>query len=208
MNSTHSDEVSLKDICFMPLYPDIKECTIQSIFEYWQNDENNLLLTFRDIFTNATTLDYISHFENCAQSPTNVNDTLLLSCLGDFGGTVAPYVGLGGYPQYEDRVEYGNASALIITYIINNYQDAAKNEKAMAWEKSVVDFMKNYSNPMMTISFSTERSIQDELDRESKSDIKTILLSYFAMFIYITFTLGKYSTGLRNDLSWKEWYFI
>jgi Niemann-Pick C1 protein len=44
----------------------------------------------------------------------------------------------------------------------------------------------------MTISFSTERSIQDELDRESKSDISTILISYMAMFAYITLTLGNY----------------
>jgi Niemann-Pick C1 protein len=62
----------------------------------------------------------------------------------------------------------------------------------MAWEKSVIEYLKNYSNPNMTVSFSTERSIQDELDRESKSDISTILISYMAMFAYITLTLGNY----------------
>jgi Niemann-Pick C1 protein len=55
----------------------------------------------------------------------------------------------------------------------------------------VVDFMKKFYNPNMTVSFSTERSIQDELNRESQSDISTILISYLAMFCYITFTLGK-----------------
>lgn len=59
--------------------------------------------------------------------------------------------------------------------------------------------MKSYSNPNMTISFSTERSIQDELNRESQSDIATILISYMAMFFYVTVTLGKYTVfGKKN----------
>ena len=103
-----------------------------------------------------------------------------------------PFVGLGGYPQTNNHKQYGNASALIITYIINNYKDDSLNQKAMAWEKSVIEFMKSFSNPNMTVSFSTERSIQDELNRESQSDIKTILISYMAMFLYITLTLGNY----------------
>lgn len=50
--------------------------------------------------------------------------------------------------------------------------------------------MKNYSNPNLTIAFSSERSIEDELDRESNSDIKTIVISYAIMFIYISLSLG------------------
>ena len=52
------------------------------------------------------------------------------------------------------------------------------------------------------MSFSTERSIQDELDRESQSDIATILISYIAMFLYITLTLGNYK--LCKHLSSKN----
>ena len=140
--------------------------------------------------------DWISHFTNCISAPTSVNDTLYLSCLGDFGGTVMPFVGLGGYPDaMSPQPQYGNASALVITWIINNHNDKTLNINAMAWEKSVIDFLKNYSNPNMNISFSTERSIQDELDRESQSDITTILISYIAMFLYITLTLGSYKVA-------------
>lgn len=89
--------------------------------------------------------------------------------------------------------QYGNATALVITYIINNHKDPKKNEPAMAWEKNVIEFLKNFSSPNMTVSFSTERSIQDELDRESRSDVYTILISYMAMFLYITLTLGKFT---------------
>ena len=203
-NSSFSEEVGLKDICFQPLYPDNQECVIQSIFEYWQNSEERLMLNVTDFFTGSVTLDYISHFESCTQSPTNINDSLLLSCLGNFGGPISPYVVLGGYPSNDQAAEYGNATALVITYVINNNQDAEKNEKAMAWEQKVIDFMKNFSNPLMTVSYRTERSIQDELDRESKSDIKTIIISYFAMFLYITLTLGKYSFQFAGNLSLRQ----
>lgn len=41
-----------------------------------------------------------------------------------------------------------------------------------------------------TVFYSAERSIQDELNRQSQSDIVTILLSYGIMFLYVTLTLG------------------
>lgn len=53
-----------------------------------------------------------------------------------------------------------------------------------------ISFMKNFSNPNLTIAFSAERSIEDELDRESDSDISTIVISYAIMFIYISLALG------------------
>lgn len=50
--------------------------------------------------------------------------------------------------------------------------------------------MKNYKNPNLTISFIAERSIEDELNRESKSDVFTIAISYAIMFLYISLALG------------------
>lgn len=50
--------------------------------------------------------------------------------------------------------------------------------------------MKNFKNPNLTIAFSAERSIEDEIDRESNSDISTIVISYAIMFIYISLALG------------------
>lgn len=52
--------------------------------------------------------------------------------------------------------------------------------------------MKAFSSPNMTVSFSSERSIQDEINRESQSDVGTILISYTVMFVYIAFALGQY----------------
>ena len=57
--------------------------------------------------------------------------------------------------------------------------------------------MKNYKNPNLTISFKAERSIEDELDRESNSDIFTILISYGIMFLYISIALGHIKSCSR-----------
>lgn len=54
--------------------------------------------------------------------------------------------------------------------------------------------MKEYSSPMMDIAYYAERSIQDEIERESKSDVSTILISYFVMFAYVAISLGNFNT--------------
>lgn len=57
--------------------------------------------------------------------------------------------------------------------------------------------MKNYTHPNLTISFSTERSIEDEINRESNSDINTIVISYIIMFVYISLALGHIQSCRR-----------
>ena len=53
---------------------------------------------------------------------------------------------------------YHNASALVITFVVNNHNDDAENDKAKAWEKEFIRFMKNYTQhqPNMSIAFSAE----------------------------------------------------
>ena len=57
--------------------------------------------------------------------------------------------------------------------------------------------MKNYENPNLTISFKAERSIEDELNRESNSDVFTVLISYGVMFLYISLALGHIKSCRR-----------
>ena len=139
-------------LCILILKPDNDNCTIQSILNYWQNDPNTLNTTIFDVI-GWIEADWITHFTNCVSAPTNVNDTLNLSCLGSFGGPVMPFVGLGGYPDANSQhPQYGNASALVITFIINNHLNKSLNANAMAWEKAVINYLKAYSNPNMTVS--------------------------------------------------------
>ena len=43
----------------------------------------------------------------------------------------------------------------------------------------------------MDVAYSSERSIEDELERTSHSDVGTILISYLIMFAYIAISLGQ-----------------
>ena len=64
---------------------------------------------------------------------------------------------------------------------------------ALAWEKAYIDFLKNYKSENFTLAFNSERSIQDEIDRESMGDVATIVISYLVMFVYVTLALGDYN---------------
>jgi hypothetical protein len=54
--------------------------------------------------------------------------------------------------------------------------------------------MKNWTEtqmpPFMSVAFSSERSIEDELERESEAEIVTVVISYAVMFVYIAVALG------------------
>ncbi|NXH16805.1 NPC1 protein, partial [Bucco capensis] len=192
--SFDNETVMLKDICMAPLAPYNNNCTILSVLNYFQNSHAVLDHNIGDEF--YVYADYHTHFLYCVRAPASLNDTSLLHdpCLGTFGGPVFPWLVLGGY----DDDNYNNATALVITFPVNNYyNDSRKLMKALAWEKEFINFLKNYNNPNLTISFSTERSIEDEINRESNSDIGTVLISYIVMFLYISIALGHIQSCRR-----------
>ncbi|NXJ51957.1 NPC1 protein, partial [Spizaetus tyrannus] len=192
--SFDNDTVMLKDICLAPLAPYNNNCTILSVLNYFQNSHSVLDHAIGDEF--FVYADYHTHFLYCVRAPASLNDTSLLHdpCLGTFGGPVFPWLVLGGY----DDDNYNNATALVITFPVNNYyNDSRKLMKALAWEKEFINFLKNYDNPNLTISFSAERSIEDEINRESNSDVGTVLISYIVMFVYISIALGHIQSCRR-----------
>ena len=56
---------------------------------------------------------------------------------------------------------YQNATAFVITFVVNNHLDEKLNGKAEAWEAEFIKFMKSYKNTNMTIAFSSEVSYND-----------------------------------------------
>lgn len=54
--------------------------------------------------------------------------------------------------------------------------------------------MKNWTThekpEFLDVAFSAERSVQDQLEEESKSEFLTIALSYLIMFLYVSLALG------------------
>ena len=65
-------------------------------------------------------------------------------------------------------------------------------------------FMHNYTvknnvTHLFDLAFNSERSIEDELERETTGDIPTIGVSYGLMVFYIVLALGRIS-------SWKKFF--
>ena len=55
--------------------------------------------------------------------------------------------------------------------------------------------MKNYvqqKEDWMDVSFYADRFIEDEIDRESRTNISVVTLSYVTMFVYVALVLGEY----------------
>ena len=89
-------------------------------------------------------------------------------------------------------------------FIINNFdskstkvEDVEGLRRAMAWEEKFIEFMKNWvetemDQNIMDVAFTSERSVEDELERETYGDLATIAVSYIIMFLYITLALGQY----------------
>ena len=133
----------------------------------------------------SSTVIFLTPFSN----PTAINDTTVLGlpCTSLFGGPVSPSIALGGY----EGKNYTDAKNLIVTFVIRNHLDVSENKKAMAWEKKFIEYLKNYDDEDLQVAFMAQRSIEDEIERESHADIYTIFVSYLIMFLYITLALGQ-----------------
>lgn len=62
-----------------------------------------------------------------------------------------------------------------------------------------IDFLKGYSSPLLDVSFTAERSIQDAIIELSNAETSTVLISYSVMFVYVSLALGK-MTSLKTFL--------
>ncbi|CAI9753358.1 unnamed protein product [Fraxinus pennsylvanica] len=166
--------VSLTDICMKPLG---KDCATQNVLQYFKMDPANY-----DGFGG------LEHVEYCFQHYTSAE-----TCMSAFKAPLDPSTSLGGFSGNN----YLEASAFIVTYPVNNAIDKDGNDtkRAVAWEKAFIQLAKDELLPMvlaknLTLSFSSESSVEEELKRESTADAITILISYLVMFAYISLTLG------------------
>uniref|UniRef100_T1J3J1 SSD domain-containing protein n=1 Tax=Strigamia maritima TaxID=126957 RepID=T1J3J1_STRMM len=169
--------VGLHDICYSPMAPENNNCSVFSAVNYFQNKDDLFNLNY----------DYLDHLLRCFRSPTDI------TCMGSYGGPVFPFLALGGF----ENKQYTNAQALVLSFIVNNYYDKSKIVNALAWESEFIRFLNNYSNPSMDVFYMASRSIEDEFDRETHSDISTIAISYLIMFVYISIGLGQANSFRR-----------
>lgn len=59
------------------------------------------------------------------------------------------------------------------------------------------DWKANVMPKNMSVAYSAARSIEDELNRTSQSDVTTIAISYLIMFAYIAIALGQAKSFTR-----------
>lgn len=73
-------------------------------------------------------------------------------------------------------------------------------DAALAWEKAFIHLAQTRLQDLaaqanLKLSFSSERSVEDELARETASDSVTVAVSYLVMLLYIALALGTLPAG-------------
>eukprot|EP01132_Coremiostelium_polycephalum_P006736 gene6736-8352_t len=164
------ETIQLTDLCFEPTR---EGCLIESVSGLWQRNLSKL--------SDPTLGNVTTYYTNCMSA------LLTADCMDSVGAPVNPKVVLGGWTNQSI-----DATAFVVTFLLKN--PPALINQAMAWEQIWLNNVEEYNrnSNLVNIAFSAERSVQDELARESSADIPTILISYTVMFFYVSVALGKF----------------
>ncbi|XP_071646320.1 NPC intracellular cholesterol transporter 1 homolog 1b [Temnothorax longispinosus] len=191
----------LEKICYAPVQSEftgpvtLDLCTVQSIWGYFQNN----LATFNktDIKGGYNT-NYLDQLYMCMQNSFHPD------CLAPYKGPIIPTIAIGGFLKERefkyDSSDYIKATGLVLTFLVKNSLNESDLVTINKWEQRFLDFMENWNEngrpDSMDVAWSTEKSIQDELDRTSKAEMITVIISYLVMFVYVAFALGKIKTSV------------
>lgn len=170
------NRVTLSDICFKPTG---SACVVQSVSGW---------------FGAGLTKDWREQIELCAAHPGDQR------CLPEFMDPLQPGRVLGGYAGIDDIAQ---AKALITTWVVNNDQPGTEAEaRAEEWETALKHELliaqDQAQNRGLRLSFNTERSLEEELNKSTNTDAKIVAISYVVMFIYASLALGSASLSLKS----------
>lgn len=175
----------LTDVCFKPAGPQ-GACVVQSVGAWFGND-----------LSDYDEKSWKDRLVECANSP--------VDCLPDFQQPLGPQYVLGGVPaDMSERNSYLDAKALVVTYVVANSLDEAEIAKAAEWEQTLRAYLVDLSERIpseagMNIAFSTGVSLEEEISRSTNTDVRIVVLSYLAMFLYISLTLGNGSAAREEE---------
>lgn len=179
LTATHDGvEYSYDDLCYRPI-PNTGNCLRLSPLEWFVAQDEDKQMT-----------EGIT--EQIIKQVVSVCGTLPITdeCRGEEGLLTEANLVLGGYT--DDDIT--GARAIIMNFLLTNSKDEEAVERAEAWEKEFIKLALNHPlGDDIRVSFNTERSIGDEIERESDADIDIIIISYAVMFIYISLALGRLS---------------
>ncbi|KAG2370048.1 patched family-domain-containing protein [Suillus spraguei] len=175
----------LTDVCFKPAGPQ-GACVVQSVGAWFGND-----------LSDYDEESWKPRLVQCANSP--------VDCLPDFQQPLGPQYVLGGVPEdVPEHSSYLDAKALVVNYVVANSLDEAEIAKAVEWEQTLRAYLVDLSERIpseagMNIAFSTGVSLEEEISRSTNTDVRIVVLSYLAMFLYISLTLGNGSAAREEE---------
>ncbi|PKS11348.1 hypothetical protein jhhlp_003110 [Lomentospora prolificans] len=168
----------LDDVC---LKPTGDACVVQSVSSYFSNEPSLVgKNTWKD------------DLRACAKSP--------VECRPDYGQPLEPTMILGGYDT-----DVAEAQAMTVTWVVNNAAEGSPEVmRAMDWETALRDKLKEVQVEAqergLRLSFSTEISLEEELNKSTNTDAKIVVISYLIMFFYASLALGSTTLSLRHML--------
>ncbi|XP_047362414.1 NPC intracellular cholesterol transporter 1 homolog 1b-like [Vespa velutina] len=194
---------SIERYCYAPVYTDflgpmsVSYCTVQSLWGYFQN---NISIFNQTSQIKGYEINYLDHLYKCMQNAFNAE------CMAPYKGPIFPALAVGGFLKknefHYDSSDYIKANGLVLSFLMNNHLDEEKLKPVIKWEERFINFMKEWiihdKPDFMDVAYVTEKSIQDELDRTSKAEVKTMIISYLIMFLYISFALGRMRGSIRK----------
>ncbi|MCJ1403219.1 hypothetical protein MMC11_006442 [Xylographa trunciseda] len=178
-------EVSFEDVCFNPTGD---ACVVQSVTGYFYSDGG-----FKKIFPHQ----WRKHIQDCVKSP---GDT---ECRPAFQLPIDKDIILGGWESTGDILD---SQSMIVTWVISNHPQGSKAERrAMKWESMLEELFKTVQKEAeergLRMSFSTEISLEEELNQSTNTDANIVVISYIIMFIYASFALGSASLSFKSLLN-------
>eukprot|EP00759_Apiculatamorpha_spiralis_P056628 PhF_6_TR8273/c0_g1_i1/m.12639/K12385/NPC1; Niemann-Pick C1 protein len=175
--------VTLQDLCWRPVQG--KGCFILSPLGYFQNDVN-VLKEKHDHYKGGVP-GWLAH----------CNDGIYTECFNELGLPTPHYTIFGDELVTADSQNHTilDATATMITILLDNSVDKEYLDRATAWEKDVyIAIMDEYSrtSKYANVAYMAERSVQDALQSQESGSVANVVISYVVMFVYITCALGYF----------------
>lgn len=169
---------TLKDLC---LNPTGDGCVVQSVTGYFGGD-----------FDTVSPTSWKDDLRKCASTP--------VECIPPYGQPLSPNMILGGW---QDSDDYAESEAVIMTWVLNNHPEGSDEvAHAIDWESEFRALMLNVQREAtekgLRVSFTSESSLEIELNKTTNTDAKIVVISYIVMFFYASIALGSTTLSLRS----------
>ena len=185
--------MSVSDFCYKPISG--KGCMITSATNFWL--ENRTAMEESDV----------KEVAKCLQTGTEGE----MPCFDSIGTPIQinAIFGMqgceGGEAISECSVCNKTARSMSVTFLLQN--DFYTNKAAQKWEqevfqKAIHDFneQEKEENSDLRIFYMMERSVSDELEIESAQNVVVVVISYLAMFIYISMMMGEFPSITKSRI--------